>query len=208
MIFIISKFQKEVKVKKPGFFFYALCFINLLLLVNCHKADKLYSVSVKEFSKFVSETGYVTDAEKYGWSIVQETVYSYKVVNGATWQIPNGIDSTKTNMPITQVSYNDAIAYCNWANAKLPSYQEYWSLTNFDKKKIIKNDDHIYETSEVHIIGNVWDITTTEKGNGDIRLAGGSFLCNVNTCDGTNPDRVLYVDKTTGNINIGFSVIK
>ncbi len=197
-----------MKVKKPEFFFYVLSSISLLLLVNCQKADKLYPVSVKEFSEFVSETGYVTDAEKYGWSIVQETVYSYKVVNGATWHAPNGIDSSKMNMPITQVSYNDAIAYCNWANVKLPSYQEYWDLANFDKKKIIKNDRQIYEANEVNIIGNVWDITTTEKGNGDIRLAGGSFLCNVTTCDGTNPSRVLYVDKTTGNINIGFSVLK
>ena len=43
-----------------------------LCLINCSKTEKnqLKPVSVKEFKEFVNATGYETDAEKYGWSIV------------------------------------------------------------------------------------------------------------------------------------------
>jgi len=38
-------------------------------------------------------------------------------------------------------------------------------------------------------------------------LAGGSLFCSKDTCHGTQKDRELYVDKETGNIHIGFSVL-
>ena len=59
----------------------------------------------------------------------------------------------------------------------------------------------------MHIIGNVWEITEIEE-NGSVRLAGGSYLCDENTCNGTDPKRELYIDKITGNSHIGFCIIK
>jgi len=178
------------------------------LLISCGNGSKLHPVSVEDFSKFVAETSYITDAEKFGWSIVQEDVFNFRTEDGATWRLPNAVDSTSKNMPVTQVSYNDATAYCKWANARLPSYNEFWKLTKHDNKKIIENTFSIYPLEEVNIIGNVWDITTTENLLGEIQLAGGSYLCNPYTCNGTNRDRALYVDKFTGNIHISFSVVE
>jgi len=138
---------------------------------------------------------------------MQEDVFNFSVDSGLVWQLPNGVDSAKLNFPVTQVSFNDAIAYCKWAEARLPNYDEFWMLSTGDKRQINENLSQILPLSDVSVIGNVWDITTTENTVGEIRLAGGSYLCHPNTCDGTNPNRRLYVDKTTGNTNIGFSII-
>jgi len=185
-----------------------LSFLIVFFYLGCKDITKLETVSVKDFSKFVKETGYVTDAEKFGWSIFQKDVYTFKVDSGLVWNIPNGVDSAKMNYPVTQVSYNDALAYCEWAKVRLPSYEEFWKLVKSDKRPINESAPLILPNEQTNIVGNVWDITTTENVKHEIRLAGGSYLCNVKTCNGTNPSRELYVDKMTGNTHIGFSVIK
>lgn len=187
-----------------------LLFYSLItyLATSCTKPEQLQPVSVAEFSKFISETGYTTDAEKFGWSIIQEDVYNYKVDTGLTWQVPNGTDSARMDFPVTQVSFNDAIAYCKWSKTRLPSYNEFWTYTKLDNRRVNKNSSKILSIDEVNLIGNVWDLTSTENSIGEIRLAGGSFLCNMSTCNGTNPNRELFVDKATGNTHIGFSTIK
>ena len=50
----------------------------------------LKPVSYSQFELFVNETNYVTDAEKYGWSIVQTDVYNFKEVTNSTWRKPDG----------------------------------------------------------------------------------------------------------------------
>ena len=180
-----------------------------VILVSCssQKDLSLKTVSVKEFKNFVNATGYVTSAEEYGWSFVQQNVYDYIVVDGATWLKPDGTNPSIDSLPVTQVSYNDAIEYCKWADVNLPTYDQYWELVSSDDRLIVS--DNIYPISSVksvNIIGNVWDIT--EPINSDqIRLAGGSLFCSIDTCHGTQEDRELFVDKETGNIHIGFSIL-
>jgi len=173
------------------------------------KNEKLIPVSYSQFELFINQTGYITDAEKYGWSIVQVNVYDFKKIDNANWRKPDGIHKpTSKELPITQVSYNDATAYCKWSKTRLPNYNEYWKLIKSDKRIIVSNNKYpISAVNEVNVLGNVWDITNT-KQNDLIRLAGGSLFCSEKTCHGTVKERELYVDKETGNIHIGFSVIK
>ena len=191
-------------------------FLTLLILflsVNQVKDDKenveLQVVTFEQFEKFVTATGYVTDAEKYGWSFVQKDVYNFKIVEGATWRKPDGNTAPNSNeLPVTQVSYNDAIAYCKWSNTRLPTYEEYWKQIEGDNRKVITNGNGpISSSNDVNILGNVWEITATTQGD-STRLAGGSLFCSKETCHGTSVKRELYVDKQTGNIHIGFAVIR
>jgi hypothetical protein len=180
-----------------------------VILVSCssQKDLSLKTVSVKEFKKFVNATGYLTSAEEYGWSFVQQNVYDYIVVDGANWLKPDGTNPSIDSLPVTQVSYNDAIEYCKWAGVSLPTYDQYWQLVSSDDRLIVS--DNIYPISSVesvNIIGNVWDITEPINSN-QIRLAGGSLFCSIDTCHGTQEDRELFVDKETGNIHIGFSIL-
>ena len=169
---------------------------------------KLEVVTHAQFEAFVNQTGYITDAERYGWSIVQQDVFNFIKVDRANWRKPDGFNPpTSKSLPVTQVSYNDALAYCEWSGNDLPTYQEYWEYIKNDKRNVITdNNGPISDVNKVNILGNVWEITSTQKGE-EIRLAGGSLFCSPNTCHGTSEERELYVDKETGNIHIGFAVL-
>ena len=187
------------KISILFFLFFAFC--------TTDSQYNLRSVTVEEFREFVEDSDYVTDAEKYGWSIVQKDVYNYKIVYGADWRTPDGINKSIDNLPVTQVSYNDAVEYSKWAGVRLPTYDQYWEIVDRDNRLIVS--DNLYPISpvdDVNIIGNVWDITEPESSN-QIRLAGGSLFCSIDTCHGTQKERELYVDKETGNIHIGFSIL-
>ncbi len=181
--------------------------IGVITLLSCD-SSRLEPVSVGDFSRFVEETGYVTDAERYGWSIIQLDVLRYDTSSGLAWTNPTLQGRPLDEMPVTQVSFNDAQAYCKWSNTRLPSYDEYWDLASSDQRPIVSDADRIEPLNKVHVVGNVWDITTTTDALGQIRLAGGSYLCNTRTCNGISPDRILYVDKETGNSHIGFAVMR
>ena len=183
-------------------------FLFVILVSGSSQKDfSLKTVAVKEFKNFVNATGYVTSAEELGWSFVQQNVYDYIIVDGANWLKPDGTNPSIDSLPVTQVSYNDAIEYCKWAGVSLPTYDQYWQLVSSDDRLIVS--DNIYPISSVesvNIIGNVWDLTEPINSN-QIRLAGGSIFCSIDTCHGTQEDRELFVDKETGNIHIGFSIL-
>ncbi|MFA4839694.1 MAG: SUMF1/EgtB/PvdO family nonheme iron enzyme, partial [Candidatus Neomarinimicrobiota bacterium] len=79
-----------------------------------------YEVTVVEFEKFVSETGYQTDAEKgdgsYLW-IDNE----WEKKKGVNWRCDaqgNPRSSSELNHPVIHVSWNDVKAYCDWLSRK------------------------------------------------------------------------------------------
>lgn len=184
-----------------------------IIVVSCSSLssdqERLEVVTVAQFEVFISETGYVTDAERFGWSIVQQDLFNFRKVRGATWRTPDGLNpSFSKALPVTQVSYNDAMAYCQWAGARLPTYDEYWEFVKHDQRPVVSESSlPISPPSEVNTVGNVWEITSSRSGN-EVRLAGGSIYCSPTICNGTSKGREFYVDTQTGNIHIGFAVIR
>ena len=103
-------------------------------------------VTNAQFARFVSATGYVTVAEREPPQIesappemLQPGSATFRVPTpdnpnwwawtvGAHWRMPNGPASSiegRANDPVVQVSYDDALAYAEWAGMSLPS-EEQW----------------------------------------------------------------------------------
>ena len=83
-----------------------------------------FLVTVDDFRAFVNETNYVTEAEIFGNAIVfDDSINTWQLVDGANWQFPFGKfnEIASDNHPVTQVSWNDALAYCTFCDKTLPS---------------------------------------------------------------------------------------
>ena len=81
-------------------------------------------VTVEDFRGFVNESSYTTEAEIFGNAIVyNDSIDIWQLVDGANWEFPLGKSKkiSSYNHPVTQVSWNDALAYCKFCDKTLPS---------------------------------------------------------------------------------------
>ena len=96
------------------------------------------TVTNAQFQTFVEATGYVTEAERIGWSFVFWSdvpknfgptqgvpgVNWWRKVEGSNWKAIHGPGSEAAVLPehpVVQVSYRDALAYADWVGGRLPS---------------------------------------------------------------------------------------
>jgi serine/threonine protein kinase len=76
-------------------------------------------VTVGQWKQFVTATGYVTDAEKQGTSNAPlGPGQKWDAVKGANWRNPNFGFQVEDYHPVSCISWNDAVAFCNWLNQR------------------------------------------------------------------------------------------
>ena len=191
-------------MKNTGFQFIILCFLYFLIGCKQIPVEKdgmvlikgegktkdfwldISPVTVAQFAQFIEATHYKTQAERFGdGGVFNFRTGTWSLMKGATWKFPFGKDSAeaKPNHPVTQVSWNDAVAYCKWAKKRLPNSEE----LIFAEKNADADNQKTYAWGENYI----------ENGKYKANFWQGNFPHNNTIADGfltTSP--VGYFGKT------------
>ena len=131
------------------------------------------------------------------------------------------------NLPVVNVSYNDAVAYCKWLSAndksakyRLPTEQE-WELAaghmpkdadmNCGENKGLTAVDTYKQTlsasGAVDMWGNVWEWTSTTKNHAnELSVKGGAWNTQRTACRTENRIETRYAIQRYD--NVGFRVVR
>ena len=114
-------------------------------------------VTVAAFSEFAQRTHYVTQAERIGTGAVMTFgTGQWSLVKGANFRKPEGPqgpDADATH-PVTQVSWNDAQAYCAAGGKRLPTEIEFEHATHAGGAHSFAFGDALEEGGKYR--ANVW----------------------------------------------------
>ncbi|XP_062504156.1 formylglycine-generating enzyme-like [Corticium candelabrum] len=134
----------------------------------------VYEVTNAEFEYFVNQTGYKTEAERFGNSFVLDYLIPNKIqekitqavasapwwlpVDGADWRHPFGPGTTivdRMDHPVVHVSWNDAVEFCKWAGKVLPTEAEWEYATRGGlENKLFPWGDDLLPNGEHRM--NIW----------------------------------------------------
>lgn len=169
-----------------------------------------HEVTNREFGAFVGATSHVTEAERWGWSLVfhpQATANPdgeqrvagtpwWLAVDDADWRHPRGPGSeAEPDLPVVHVSWGDADAFCTWSGKRLPTEAE-WDLAaaagsdGAGRARYPWGDE---PAPDGDWVANVWQGDFPAK---DVADDGHSYLAPV----GTYPPNALGVFDLGGNV--------
>jgi sulfatase modifying factor 1 len=144
----------------------------------------VHAVTNAEFARFIEDSGHVTEAETFGWSFVfggllpddfadtRAAAHAqwWRQVYEADWRRPEGPQSSvdeRPDHPVLHVSWNDAIAYCNWAGKRLPTEAEWEYAARGGLEQAVFPWGDELEPGGEHLM-NVWQGTfPSENANTD-----------------------------------------
>lgn len=138
-------------------------------------------VTNAQFFEFVKSTNYITDAEKSMGSSYYEENRGWQIDSKRTWKKPQGPDSNFKKLldhPVVCITYNDAKAFCKWANVRLPSEIEWEYACKLGKTNSVSVNIHQDDTQKTNY-QDTFITTSPVKYFGSNKLGLYSMLGNV-----------------------------